>query len=97
LSGATVREARSAIESRIAWEIGGQAHNDGLLLVAIMLFVAAAVEGRSLLATLALTAGFCAKVTLAPILALHLVFVARTKGPRAAAAHALSAFALRGR
>jgi hypothetical protein len=68
----------------IAWEITGQAHNDGLLVLALMLFILAAVEGRTLLAVLAVAGGTYAKVTLAPILALYLVFLLRTKGARAA-------------
>ena len=42
----------------IAWEITAQAHNDGILLVALAIFVAAALDGRDLnTATLAIAAG----------------------------------------
>ncbi len=64
----------------LAWEVSGQAHNDGILVLALMLFVTAAVDERPLLAVVAIAAGTCAKVTLAPILALYLVFLLRTRG-----------------
>ncbi len=77
----------------VSWEIGAQAHNDGILLVALMIFVAAALPRRDLAATLALAAATWAKITIAPILALWLVFLARDRGPRAIL-HALAAAAL---
>ena len=67
----------------LAWEVTGQAHNDGILCVALMLFVAAAVEGRALAAVLVLAAGTYVKMTLAPLLALYLLFLLRTRGARA--------------
>ena len=77
----------------IAWEITAQAHNDGILLVALAIFVAAALDGRDLTATLAIAAGTYAKITLAPILAIYLVFLLRRRGPRALL-HVLAAAAL---
>jgi hypothetical protein len=77
----------------IAWEVSGEAHNDGFLIVALMLFVTAAVEGRALAAVLALAVATQTKVTLAPILLLYLLFLLRTKGARALL-HALAALLL---
>jgi alpha-1,6-mannosyltransferase len=67
----------------IAWEISGQAHNDGLLILSLMGFVAAASAGRELLAVIALAAGVYSKITIAPVLALYLAFTLRTRGWRA--------------
>jgi hypothetical protein len=69
----------------VAWEITGQGHNDGLIVVALMVFATAALEDRTSMAVLALTAATCTKVALAPLLALYLVFLLRTQGLRALA------------
>ena len=77
--------AMIAFSPLLAWEISGQGHTDGLLALWLMLFVLAASSGRELWGVLALTAGTWMKVTIAPILALYLLFLLRTRGPRAVA------------
>ena len=72
-----------AFSPLLAWEISGQGHTDGLLALWLMLFVLAASSGRELWAVLALAAGTWMKVTIAPILALYLLFLLRTRGLRA--------------
>jgi alpha-1,6-mannosyltransferase len=77
----------------VAWEIVGQAHNDGLVVVALMVFATAALEEHAVVAVLALTAATCTKIALAPLLGLHLLFLLRTRGPRALAYTPLAALA----
>lgn len=74
-----------AFNPLLAWEVSGQGHNDGLLVLALMLFVVAATQGRELLAVLALTAGTFTKIVLAPLLGIYLLFLLRTRGLRAVA------------
>ena len=61
----------------IAWEICGQAHNDGLLFLFLIAFFALASKGREAAAVAALAAGISIKYSLAPLLGLYLVLVAR--------------------
>ncbi len=72
-----------ALSPLMAWELSGQGHSDGVLTLSLMLFAWAAVEERELPAVLALAAGTWAKVTIAPILALYLLFLLRRRGLRA--------------
>lgn len=69
-----------AFSPLLAWEISGQGHTDGFLTLALMLFVWSASAERALFAVLALTAGICVKVTLAPVLALYLLLLLRRRG-----------------
>ena len=68
----------------IAWELPGQGHNDGLLILFLVAFLAAAARGRDALAVAALATGICIKYSLAPLLALYLVLIARSSLRRAA-------------
>ncbi len=75
-----------------AWEIAAQAHNDGVMVLALVGFVVAAHERREALALACLAAALYAKLAAAPVLALYLVFLARRR-PLAAAAGALAVLA----
>jgi hypothetical protein len=77
----------------IAWELTAQAHNDGVMVLALLLFVAAARAGRDFLALAFLAAAFYSKFAAAPVLALFLVWQARRSLPRAAAMTTLVALA----
>jgi hypothetical protein len=69
----------------LAWEISGQAHNDGFMLLGTAGFVWAAAARREWLAWLALSLAFCAKIAIAPVMGLYLVFQVRRSVVRAAA------------
>jgi hypothetical protein len=77
----------------LAWEVSAQAHNDGVLVLALMCFVWAARRGHDLTAVLALAAGTLAKGAAAPVLLLYLVFHFR-RSRRKAVALALAAAAV---
>jgi alpha-1,6-mannosyltransferase len=81
-----------AFSPLLAWEVSAQAHNDGLLVLAIAAFVWAAQRGRERVAVLALAAGTLAKLAAAPLLGLYLAFVLR-RSPRRALALLLVAAA----
>src|SRR5260221_6084773 len=66
-----------------AWEISGQAHNDGLLILALAGFVWAATSERPLIAIACLAAGVASKFVAAPLAGLYLVYLARKSLPRA--------------
>ena len=66
-----------------AWEISGQAHNEGVLVLALVGFAACAEQPVA--AILCLAAGIGAKFVAAPIAALYLVSVARSSLSRAIA------------
>jgi hypothetical protein len=68
-----------------AWEISGQAHNDALLLVALMGFAWAATRRRELAAIVCLAVGTAVKLVAAPVAAIYLVYIARTRPLRALA------------
>ena len=72
-----------ALGPLLAWEIQGQGHNDGLLFLSLVGFLAAATKGRDALAAVALAAGVVVKCVLAPLLALYVILVARTSWRRA--------------
>lgn len=73
-----------ALGPLLPWEIVGQGHNDGFVLLATVGFLAAAAAGRDGLAAGAVAAGMAFKVVLAPLLALHLLLVGRRSMARAA-------------
>jgi hypothetical protein len=75
----------------IAWELTAQAHNDGMMVLALLLFVVAARSGRDFLALAFLTAAFYSKFAAAPVLGLFLVWQARRSLRRAAAMAAIVA------
>ncbi|HEX4383570.1 MAG TPA: hypothetical protein VH083_11490 [Myxococcales bacterium] len=75
--------AMLAFSPLLAWELTGQGHSDALVLLALVLFVWAATADRELLAVLAITAGTLAKLTMAPVLALYLLFLLRKQPLRA--------------
>jgi hypothetical protein len=70
----------------VAWELTGQGHSDAVLLVFIVGFVWAALQERTWLATFAITGATLAKLTMAPLLAIYLLFVFRRRPLRAIAA-----------
>jgi hypothetical protein len=79
-----------AIGPLVAWEVTAQGHNEGLLFLALVAFLAAAAAGREGWAVCALTAGVATKYALAPLLALYLVLTARRSPRRAVALAALA-------
>ncbi|MFL5273877.1 MAG: hypothetical protein ACJ79E_17610 [Anaeromyxobacteraceae bacterium] len=87
------RFALLAFTPILAWEVSAQAHNDGLLVLALMVFVWAAHRDREAIAVLALTLGTFAKTAAAPLLAVYLVLAAR-RSPRRAALLAAGAAAV---
>ena len=84
-----------ALGPLVAWEIPAQGHNDALLLLAVVAFLAAAAAGREALAATVLAAGVAVKYALAPLLGLYLVLVAR-RSPRRAAGLAVLSLAVVG-
>jgi alpha-1,6-mannosyltransferase len=74
-----------AFSPLLAWEVSAQAHNDGLMVCALVAFVWAASSGRTWTAVLALTLGALSKLTAAPILLLYLAVLARSSPLGAAA------------
>ncbi|HVO10710.1 MAG TPA: hypothetical protein VMX54_08170 [Vicinamibacteria bacterium] len=75
----------------LAWELSGQAHNDGLMLLPLAGFLWAAVAGRHWLALLLLSLGFAAKFAVAPLLLLYLLWQLRRSPARGAAMAAVAA------
>ena len=67
------------------WEIAGQAHNDAVMLLPELAFVAAALAGRELIAVVCLSVAFCAKFSVAPLLGLYFVYLARRSPGKAMA------------
>ena len=63
------------------WEVAGQSHNDAVMLLPELGFVAAALAGRELIAVLCLCVAFCAKFSVAPLLGLYLLYLLR-RSPR---------------
>lgn len=74
-----------AFSPLLVWEVTAQGHNDGVLGVALTLFVFLALAHRELLAALALAAGVYAKMTVAPVLVIYFVYLLRVRGLRALA------------
>ncbi|GEJ58118.1 polyprenol phosphomannose-dependent alpha 1,6 mannosyltransferase MptB [Anaeromyxobacter diazotrophicus] len=68
----------------LAYEIAGQAHNDGVMLLGLTAFVWAALGGRRLLAVAFLGLAFWAKFAIAPVVGLYLWHLARTDRRKAA-------------
>lgn len=99
LKGASAASAFAflALNPLLVYEVSGQAHNDGVMVLGLMLFVWAALEDRELLATAFLSLAFCAKFAVAPVLGLYLVSLLRRaplKGVLAAAVAAGLSIAL---
>ena len=63
----------------LAWEVSGQAHNDGLLVLALAVFVWAAVRHWQWLAAAALIAGFYLKFAALPLIGLYGLYVGRQR------------------
>jgi hypothetical protein len=72
-----------ALGPLFAWEITAQGHNEGLLYLAVVAFVAAAAARREALGVAALAAGVAVKYALAPLLGLYVLLVARRSVTRA--------------
>ena len=66
----------------VAWEISGQAHNDGVMLLATTIFAWAAWRRKPWTAVLSIAIAFYAKLAVAPVLGLYLVYQARELAPR---------------
>jgi hypothetical protein len=83
------RAARSfvlfAYSPVMVWEISGQAHNDGLLVLATVAFLWALLDERQWLAILCLSAAVFAKLAAVVLLLLYLVYVFRFNKMRAIA------------
>ena len=69
----------------LAWELAGQAHNDAILLLALLGFAWAATRERPLVAALCLAAGIASKFVAAPVAVFYLVATARSSLRRAVA------------
>lgn len=69
----------------LVWEIAGQAHNDGVLVLAMVGFVWSAFRSRQWLAVLCLTGALYAKPVALVILILYLILVFRDHRKRAIA------------
>ncbi len=80
-----------ALGPLVAWEVPGQGHNDGLLLLFLVAFVAAAARDRPFLATAAVAAASSIKWPIAPLLCLYLIVVGRSSWRRAALLALMSA------
>jgi hypothetical protein len=65
----------------LAWEVSGQAHNDGVMVLAATGFIWASATKKDWLALLLITLGFAAKFAVAPLLLLYLLAVLR-RSPR---------------
>jgi hypothetical protein len=72
-----------------AWEVAGQAHNDGLLVLFFMAYVLALSSGRRWLALAFLVLAIATKYVLAPAMIIHLAFLWRTSKPKAICAAVL--------
>lgn len=77
--------ALAALSPLFAWEIAGQAHNDGFLLVAMIAFVWAASARREWLALVCIALATFTKIAALPVAGLYLVFIARRSPLRGAA------------
>lgn len=75
----------------LAWEVSGQAHNDGVMLLATAGFLWAVAARREWLALLLLTLGFAAKFAVAPLLILYLLWILRRSTWRGATMAAAAA------
>lgn len=73
----------------LAWEVSAQAHNDGLLVLALAAGVWAGTRKRDVLAAVLLAVAVLAKLAAAPVLALHLWGMLRRTPGRAVLAAAL--------
>ena len=81
------RGARSfilfAFSPVLVWEISGQAHNDGVLVLALIGFVCTALRGREWYAIVCLAVAVFSKFSATAVLILYLVFVFRRNRGRA--------------
>lgn len=80
-----------ALNPLLVYEVSGQAHNDGVMVLGLLLFVWAALEDRELLAVVFLSLAFYAKFAVAPVLGLYLVSLLRRSPLKAVLAAAIAA------
>ncbi len=73
-----------ALNPLLAWEVVGQAHNDGLIVFGALVYLFAMDRKRDALGVFGLAFGTLSKFMLAPTLAFYLRVVARTNWKRAA-------------
>lgn len=73
----------------LAWEVSGQAHNDGLLVLALTIFAAAARANRPWQAALALIVGLYSKFVALPVIGLYALATLRRSRKLAAAMAAM--------
>ena len=74
------------------YELSGEAHNDGVMVLFLVLFIWAALCKRELVATLFLALAFLAKFAVAPVLGLYLALLLRRSPVKAICAALLVAF-----
>jgi hypothetical protein len=77
--------ALAAFSPLFAWEISGQSHNEGIMLVALVAFVWAASARREWLALVCVALATFAKLAALPVAGLYLIFIARRSPLRGAA------------
>jgi hypothetical protein len=77
--------AMFALAPVFAWELSGQAHIDAVVVLLMVGFVWAAISDREWLAAACLATALFTKLSVAPVLALYLVAIARRRALRAAA------------
>ena len=80
-----------ALAPLFAWELSGQAHNDGLMMLGLTAFVAALIADRLWLAALFLALALSIKLAAAPLAVIFLAFCLRRSVPRAIGIGALIA------
>lgn len=78
----------------LAWEVSGQAHVDGLVVAAVLVFLILARRGHERVASLCLAGGALVKVLVAPLLGLYLVHLLRHAPRRAVGAAVAMVLAL---
>lgn len=83
-----------ALNPLLAWETSGQGHNDGLVVVAAVIYLWSLRRHAALFGAAALAIGTLSKFVLAPVLLFHFTTTARAISWRKAAGAALVALAL---
>lgn len=74
-----------ALSPLVAWELSAQGHSDGVLVFLLIVFVWAATTERESLATFTAVLAALGKLTMAPLLALYLLFLFKRRPLRSLA------------
>lgn len=77
------KTALFALSPLVAWELSGQGHTDAMLVFLLVVFGWAATTGRESLATMVAVFAVLGKLTMAPVLALYLLFLLKQRPLRA--------------